>query len=169
MTYRRKASDQEICDQLCPYQIGDKVKLTKKFESDNGFFESGTVLTIMSIHIRQDLKIQAVPFDQLSTFHADVGVFEFELIDIETSIKMNATADYWGESLINKKRMNRLLLQLYTPTICIAVCTVILLLVNRDYVAIACMPLLSVLLFTTSYHITLKSNIKPDLWRLHGR
>lgn len=167
MAYRKNASEQEICNQLSPFQIGDKVTLTKKLALDNGFFERGTVLEILSVSIRQDLQIHSIPFDQLSLFQADAGVFEFELNDPETSIKVKTTADYWGESLISKKRMNRFLLRIYTPAILMTICFVVLLFIEKDFAAVA--GLVSAFLFisTSSYADRLTKKIKPDLWRLH--
>lgn len=164
MAYRKNASDQAICNQLCPFQIGDKVTLTKQLESDEGLFERGTVLEILSVSIRQDLQIRSVPYEKLSLFQADVGVFEFELIDTETSIRTKATADYWGESLICKKRMNRLLFQLYIPTTFATVCLIILLLAKNDFSAVAVLAVVFLLIDTSIHSDILKSKIKPDLW-----
>lgn len=165
MAYQNNASDQAICNQLCPFQIGDKVTLTKKLAAGNGFFERGTVLEILSVAVRQDLQIRSVSYEKLSLFQADVGVFEFELIDPETLIKVKATADYWGESLLSRKRMNRLLLRLYTPTIFAAICLVILLFRRNEFAAVAALALVFLLIDTGIYSGKLRSKMKPDLWK----
>ncbi len=70
MAYRKNASDKEIYDQLCPYHTGDTVTLTKALKDEGGVFETGTKLEILSVAIRQDLKIRSVPLDQLPLFQA---------------------------------------------------------------------------------------------------
>jgi len=156
MAFQKNASNQEICEQLCPYQIGDKVTLTKKLAAGNGFFEHGTVL-----------KIHAVPLENLSAYHADIGVFTFELADTETGNKAKATADYWGESLISKQRLNRLLLQLYVPAVMAAICLAILLLIRNDFAAVAVLALGFLLIRASSYSDKLRKTIAPDIWKLH--
>ncbi len=167
MAFQKNASDQEICEQLCPFQIGDKVILTKKLAAGNGFFERGTVLKIQSVAVRSDLKIHAVPLENLSVYHADIGIFTFELADTETGNKAKATADYWGESLISKQRLNRLLLQLYVPAVMAAICLAILLLIRNDFAAVAVLALGFLLIRASSYSDKLRKTIAPDIWKLH--
>ena len=169
MAYQENVIEKEICERFCPYQIGDKVILTKNLALENGFLESGTVLEIRAIAVRQDLKIHAVPLEDLPLCHADIGIFDFELIDTEIAIRVNTTADYWGESLISRKRRNRLLLQLYLPAFCIAICMAILFFINIDYAAIAFMLLLFVMVNSISYHAELSNKVQPDIWMLHDK
>ena len=164
MAYRKNASDKEICDQLCPYHIGDTVTLTKALKAEGGVFEIGTELEILSVAMRQDLKIRSVPLEQLPLFQTDIGVFDFELLDAETSIKVNATADYWGESLVSKKRMKHLLFRLYFPPVCASVCMVPFLFVDNLSVitALSCAFVLGCTAFSAR---NLRKRVEPNLWR----
>ena len=166
MAYRENASDKEICDQLCPYHIGDTVTLTKALKAEDGVFETGTKLEILSVTMRQDLKIRSVPLEQLPLFQADIGVFDFELVDAETSIKVNAAADYWGESLVSKKRMKHLLFRLYFPPVCASVCMVPFLFVD-DLAVITALSCAFLWVCTAFSVRDLRKRVKPDLWRLH--
>lgn len=168
MAYRENASDKEICDQFCPYHIGDTVTLTKALKDESGVFETGTELEILSVAMRQDVKIRSVPLDQLPLFQADIGVFDFELVDAETSIKVNATADYWGESLVSKKRMKHLLFRLYFPPVCASVCMVPFLFVD-DLAVITALSCAFLWVCTILCSGNLKKRVEPALWRLHKK
>lgn len=164
MAYRKNASDKEICNQLCPYQIGDKVTLTKQIKTEDGVFEIGTELEILSVAMRQDMNVHSVSLDQLPFFQADIGVFDFELVDIETSIKVKATADYWGVPLVNKKRMKHLLFQRYFPPVCASVCMLPFLFV--DNLAVATALLCAFALGCTAFSArNFRKRVKPNLWR----
>jgi len=165
MAYRKNASDKEICNQLCPYQIGDKVTLTKQIKTEDGVFEIGTELEILSVAMRQDLNVHSVSLDQLPLFQADIGVFDFELVDIETSIKVNATADYWGESLVSKKRMKHLLFRLYSPPVCASVCMVPFLFVD-DLAVITVLSCAFLWACTAFSARNLRKRVQPNLWKL---
>lgn len=164
MAFQKNASDQEICEQLCPYQIGDKVTLTKKLAAGNGFFEHGTVLKIQSVAVRSDLKIHAVPLENLSAYHADIGVFTFELEDPETGIKAKATADYWGSSLISQKRMRFLLFKIWILPIIIGFVSLIFHFINKNDACAAALIFVFFAAFAVSDTWQLKNNLHPSIW-----
>lgn len=164
MAFRKNASDKEICEQLCPYQIGDKVTLTKKLAAGNGFFERGTVLKIQSVAVRSDLKIHAVPLENLSAYHADIGVFTFELADTETGNKAKATADYWGSSLISQNRKRSVLFKIWILPIIMGFVSLIFLPINKNDAYAAALMFVFFAAFAVSGTGQLKNTLQPDIW-----
>lgn len=167
MAFQKYATENDICNQLCPYKIGDKVTLTSILKTENGFFERGTVMEIHAVSIRKELKIRTVRYDQINSRCADMGIFEFELIDSETSVKVKATADYWGERLINKKRMTKMLLQIWILPFITGIIPLVLLSVNSDDVTAACAVFVCVFFCAISCTSKLGKTLHPNIWEAY--
>lgn len=169
MAFQKYATENDICNHFCPYKIGDKVTLTSILKTENGFFERGTVMEILAVSIRKELKIRTVRYEQINSRCADMGIFEFELIDPETSVKVKATADYWGERLINKKRMTKMLLQIWILPFIAGIIPLVLLPVNSDNATAACVVFVFVFFCAISCTSKLVKKLHPNIWESSSR
>lgn len=169
MAFQKYATENDICNHFCPYKIGDKVTLTSILKTENGIFERGTVMEILAVSIRKELKIRTVRYDQLNSRCADMGIFEFELIEPETSVKVKATADYWGERLINKKRMTKMLLQIWILPFIAGIIPLVLLPVNSDNATVACVVFVLACICSLSCTPNLGKTLHPTIWESSSR
>lgn len=93
--FTRYATNNEICEALAVYRVGDIVTILHRTEFDKGIAEAGTVGTIVGVCIANNADIPRILPNQLESYYAnsDEFVFEYrvELID-NHDIKIKCTA-----------------------------------------------------------------------------